>query len=67
MAVDMRRFLGQAKPLGDVTVASIFVNHVQFLSHENFGTYLRPLKCFELYFFMLGKVPCRFLNSICLF
>ena len=29
----------QAKPLGDVTVASIFVNRLQFLPHEDFDTY----------------------------
>jgi pantoate--beta-alanine ligase len=33
----------QAKPLGDVTVASIFVNRLQFLPHEDFGTYPRTL------------------------
>ena len=31
----------QAKPLGDVTVASIFVNRLQFLPHEDFDTYPR--------------------------
>ncbi len=31
----------QAKPLGDVTVASIFVNHLQFLPHEDFDSYPR--------------------------
>lgn len=31
----------QAKPLGDVTVASIFVNRLQFLPHEDFNTYPR--------------------------
>lgn len=31
----------QAKPLGDVTVASIFVNRMQFLPHEDFDTYPR--------------------------
>ncbi|MEY4756345.1 MAG: hypothetical protein RJA34_1243 [Pseudomonadota bacterium] len=34
----------QAKPLGDVTVASIFVNRLQFLPHEDFGTYPRTLQ-----------------------
>lgn len=31
----------QAKPLGDVQVASIFVNRLQFLPHEDFDTYPR--------------------------
>ena len=31
----------QAKRLGDVTVASIFVNRLQFLPHEDFDTYPR--------------------------
>ena len=31
----------QAKPLGDVTVASIFVNRLQFLPHEDFDSYPR--------------------------
>jgi pantoate--beta-alanine ligase len=34
----------QAKPLGDVTVVSIFVNRLQFLPHEDFGTYPRTLE-----------------------
>jgi pantoate--beta-alanine ligase len=34
----------QAKALGDVTVASIFVNRLQFLPHEDFGTYPRTLE-----------------------
>ena len=34
----------QAKPLGDVAVASIFVNRLQFLPHEDFGTYPRTLE-----------------------
>jgi pantoate--beta-alanine ligase len=33
----------QAKALGDVAVASIFVNRLQFLPHEDFGTYPRTL------------------------
>jgi pantoate--beta-alanine ligase len=33
----------QAKPLGDVTVASIFVNRLQFLPHEDFDRYPRTL------------------------
>ncbi|MFT3812070.1 MAG: pantoate--beta-alanine ligase [Acidovorax sp.] len=31
----------QAKPLGDVQVASIFVNRLQFLPHEDFDSYPR--------------------------
>ena len=31
----------QAHPLGDVTVASIFVNRLQFLPHEDFDSYPR--------------------------
>lgn len=31
----------QAKPLGDVTVASIFVNRLQFAPHEDFDSYPR--------------------------
>ena len=31
----------QAKSMGDVTVASIFVNRLQFLPHEDFDTYPR--------------------------
>lgn len=34
----------QAKPLGDVAVATIFVNRLQFLPHEDFGTYPRTLE-----------------------
>lgn len=34
----------QAKPLGDVMVASIFVNRLQFLPHEDFDTYPRTLE-----------------------
>ena len=33
--------LRQAKPLGDVAVASIFVNRLQFLPHEDFDSYPR--------------------------
>lgn len=33
--------VAQAKPLGDVAVASIFVNRLQFLPHEDFDTYPR--------------------------
>ncbi|MFZ3081186.1 pantoate--beta-alanine ligase [Rhodoferax ferrireducens] len=33
--------LRQAKPLGDVLIASIFVNRLQFLPHEDFDTYPR--------------------------
>ena len=32
----------QAQPLGDVVVASIFVNRLQFLPHEDFDSYPRP-------------------------
>lgn len=34
----------QAKPLGDVTVASIFVNRLQFLPHEDFERYPRTFQ-----------------------
>ena len=34
----------QAKPLGDVTVASIFVNRLQFAPHEDFDTYPRTFE-----------------------
>ena len=33
--------VAQAKPLGDATVASIFVNRLQFLPHEDFDSYPR--------------------------
>jgi pantoate--beta-alanine ligase len=33
-----------ARPLGDVTVASIFVNRLQFLPHEDFDSYPRTLE-----------------------
>ena len=33
----------QAKPLGDVTVSSIFVNRLQFAPHEDFDSYPRTL------------------------
>ena len=35
--------LKQAKPLGDVTVSSIFVNRLQFAPHEDFDSYPRTL------------------------
>lgn len=35
--------LRQAKPLGDVAVASIFVNRLQFAPHEDFDSYPRTL------------------------
>lgn len=31
----------QAKPLGDVSVSSIFVNRLQFAPHEDFDSYPR--------------------------
>ena len=34
----------QAKSLGDVTIASIFVNRLQFAPHEDFDTYPRTLE-----------------------
>jgi pantoate--beta-alanine ligase len=34
----------QAKPLGDVTLATIFVNRLQFAPHEDFDTYPRTLE-----------------------
>ncbi|MDF1484665.1 pantoate--beta-alanine ligase [Ramlibacter sp. H39-3-26] len=34
----------QARALGDVSVASIFVNRLQFLPHEDFATYPRTLE-----------------------
>ena len=33
--------VNQARPLGDVTVASIFVNRLQFAPHEDFDSYRR--------------------------
>ena len=33
--------LRQAKTLGDLSVASIFVNRLQFLPHEDFDSYPR--------------------------
>lgn len=36
--------VGQAKPLGDVLVTSIFVNRLQFLPHEDFDSYPRTLQ-----------------------
>lgn len=36
--------LRQAKPLGDTLVASIFVNRLQFLPHEDFGSYPRTFE-----------------------
>lgn len=34
----------QAKPLGDVTISTIFVNRLQFAPHEDFDTYPRTLE-----------------------
>lgn len=34
----------QAKPLGDVTITTIFVNRLQFAPHEDFDTYPRTLQ-----------------------
>jgi pantoate--beta-alanine ligase len=36
--------VSQAKPLGDVTVATVFVNRLQFAPHEDFDTYPRTLE-----------------------
>ena len=36
--------LHQARPLGDATVASIFVNRLQFLPHEDFDSYPRTFE-----------------------
>lgn len=38
------QLIAQAKLLGDVTVASIFVNRLQFLPHEDFDTYPRTFE-----------------------
>src|SRR4051794_10131641 len=35
--------VAKARPLGDVTVASVFVNRLQFLPHEDFDSYPRTL------------------------
>src|SRR3954466_12756119 len=35
--------VARARALGDVTVASIFVNRLQFLPHEDFDSYPRTL------------------------
>jgi pantoate--beta-alanine ligase len=36
--------INKAKPLGDITVASVFVNRLQFLPHEDFDQYPRTLR-----------------------
>lgn len=36
--------VAQARPLGDATVASIFVNRLQFLPHEDFDSYPRTFE-----------------------
>ena len=36
--------VAKARPLGDVTVASIFVNRLQFAPHEDFDRYPRTLQ-----------------------
>jgi pantoate--beta-alanine ligase len=36
--------VAKARPLGDVTVASIFVNRLQFLPHEDFDSYPRTFE-----------------------
>jgi pantoate--beta-alanine ligase len=38
------QLLQHAKPLGDVLVASIFVNRLQFLPHEDFASYPRTFE-----------------------
>ena len=38
------RLVREAKPRGDVTVASIFVNRLQFLPHEDFDSYPRTFE-----------------------
>lgn len=45
----------RAKPLGDVTVASIFVNRLQFLPHEDFDSYPRTLQADAA---MLAEAGC---------
>ena len=47
--------LRQAKPLGDALVASIFVNRLQFLPHEDFDSYPRT---FENDCALLESVGC---------
>ena len=48
----------QARPLGDVTVASIFVNRLQFLPHEDFDSYPRT---WDAYCAQLKAAGCHVL------
>jgi pantoate--beta-alanine ligase len=50
----------QAKPLGDATVVSIFVNRLQFLPHEDFDSYPRTWEadCAQLRSRRLRRAVC---------